>query len=1056
MSKVCRLTGIAALLLVFAGIGGPRARADLDIREGTYGGNTYTLALEESGDNGHLIVLIPAIDRLLGQDAFADNRIVTAHTDLANLGYVVAALDATRYPALNLEERPAELRDFALQIKQTLGLGGDIFLAGAPGTGTLVHLMMDRYPGDFAGGVAVGGITDIADQLEFLRYQLMERTFTFEETGTVIESIQALQQALAGPVVDRATGTPNPRLLTHSPASSLSNIQDVQIIIHGDADLERPVFHHWRYLDAMVAGGKKTKMINFAVPNGGQFAPGVDVEGYYGDMILECIIWAQEGTPPQYEPGKTYGTRAISDERVPSAGDPGNIDMMSGAPIPASLDLQARAGHGSRLGGWNNTVRLRNLDLEDDLEILFGDSEGFVHIMKFQDGTLHETWRSDDLGMMTYAVDATPQGSSAADQILVGNFAGEIWKITGSEQYVTEQVYIDPLGQPILDLEIARIGAHPEPVALVRTFDGYVLALELSSFTIVARSPFLGPTIGLGMDVSDQNGDGLAEIVVGVADSSVLLLDTNDLSVRHSSGPLGVFPFEVNFTNVFGQAMQEVIVAGGTDPTRRDNTGVNVILSPQLGEIKRTRQLAGYDAFAAKDLDGESTDDLLLGCPGRLMAVDLPTKSVRSWSHPAAERITGLAHDDLDGDGSIEIVVTTDEGSIHVVDHDSMQTIVGIAGITGAYGTILTQVTGDASVNEVLLGRRPSGLFALEGAHLSIAATFPTPNHWAHTLDIGDIDRNAKREWIFGTGNGIAERTSDLDGFIYSMRNDGSISWTTRNPEEEADNVDGSLWGLSVADFDFDSTPEIIVANDVTPSLQQPGMPLGLSRVRIYDGQSEALEAELEIEGHDLHSLATGDVTGDGQLDIVVGDRRGYIHVLSSAEPHSTLGKIYQSSDLGTSIVGLEVVDLDGILPLEVLCGNEEGVVRVLRWDGKDLVTIAQTDKLGSHTWGFTTGNLIGDRTAEIVAGNANGDLYIFDAGLQFIVSYPGLGAFVGAYGSMHIGNVDSDLARELVVSSSGYVYVFELSNPLTSGNGNQPQVGGDPTGWDHGPPPPN
>lgn len=1045
---------VTGLVLLFLFASGTPARASVDVQEGVFESNTYTIALDTATMNGDLVFLIPPLLSPLASDVFADNRIVQSHLGLVAQGYTIASLEGAKYPSLDFDDRPEELRRFVTDVQNRFELGGRVYLAGAPGTGTLVRLMQQQYPGEFSGAVAIGGIGDLSEHLDWLRYALLERYWTFEERAHLLAELHSVQLALRGPAFNRNTNTVNPRLLSKSPSAGAGALEDVQINVHGDSDLVHPQFHHWNYVEAIAAAGKQSETIHFSVPAAGQFAPGNDVEGYWGDLILECATWASTGEPPQYAAGESYGPRHISAERVPDIAHVRQIDSTNTVTGPLELTLSGRVGNGSHLGGWNDTLRIANLDGAGEPEFVFGDAEGFVHIYRMRrDGRVAEIWRSPDLGELAFALDVGLLGESGEMSILVGNYAGQLWRIRGTEPYHAELVWTDPRNEPILDVFIADLPMSDDPVVLYRTFDGYVIALDGVDFQRIARSPYLGPTYGLGMAVDDLDDDGTDEIAVGLADGRVVMLSSQTLVVRSSSLPLGFSPSSVWFANVFGQPVREVLATGSSDPTRSKQKPTTSLLDSQLREVKRTRQFTRYQGYEAIDREGEGVDDLILGCEGSLTVIDFPSKQVEQWNHPSAnEGINAIATGDLDRDGNLEIVVLGADGSIDIVDLATLQTRSHLPGIAGGYAMEI--ITNDATAaREIVVPKRPDGLVLIDTGSIGITNEISSPEYWLHALQIADVDRDGKQEWIAGTGAGASKSAESLEGFLLALRPDGAVDWTSIDESLPLDGVSGSMWGLAVEDIRNDVEPEIIVGTNVTPDHARPGSPLGHATLQVFDGSLRQRVQTLEIEAHDLFAIEAGDVTDDGNREVVVGDRRGYVHLVAPAGEGGELEVIYTSPDLGGAIVGMELVDLDGQAPLEILVGNDEGRIVVLRWTDSQLTVTQTSPNLGSHVYGIASANLVGDARPEILAGNANGDFFVLDSNLSTIFVEKGLGAFIGAYDAFEVNDVDRDLIPEIIVGSSGYVYVFEILNLFRAGGGLPGQGGSRPTGYDHAPP---
>jgi len=1044
-----------AFLLAVTLLAPAAARAEVEVVEGNFGGATYTLARDSEFHGADALLLIPAPAGLHAADDQADNRIVTGSLDLVSEGLTLFALDATRNPGFRIVERTQELRDFAQAMLDLEQIDGDLFVAGETGTGTLVHLLLEKFPTEFAGGVADSGVGHLNDQFDYLAYDLVVRHFTFQSLDETLEQLLLLQDALGGPLRDRRTRAPNPRLLSHSPVFGADAIEAREILLHGDSDERIPVFHHHRFTDAMVAAGNKSRILALTVPAGGRLAPGRDAATFYGDLVRELVQWTREGSPPNYEAGAELGPRHTSAERRPRPADLRSVEQMSAAPSVVSIRLEGRIGQGSHLAGWNDGLRVADLDGDGASEILVGDAEGFVHCFEWNGAAIVERWRSSDLGSLTFAIAPGAVTEGADPRLYVANYAGEIHRIEPTDPDGAFRVFTDALEMPIVDLAVARLGMADNPVLLYRSFDGFLVAVDPDALVEIGRSPYLGPTPGTGMDRVDLDGDGTDEIVVGNGGGEVLLLSGTDLSIVARSDPIGFYPHRVHFAEVTGASPREIVVSGTTDGSREGGSAVHVVLDLQLAEKRRTTRLGPYRGFEA--CYGAGHRQLLLGTKGEIVVAQLGQGgSIRRWTHPHPdERVTGIACGDLAGDGSSLLAVATAEGSLTVVDRASLETLGHLPGLAGGYGLALSELDRDRSFPEILVGRRPAGVAAVHAPSRSIVSQSATPEHWNHALRGGDVDGDGRIEIVTGSGEGVAEKAEDLDGFVSALKFDLTPEWTTENPEAVLDGVDGSIFGLDLADFDFDGRPEVVIGTDASPDHELPGSPVGFGRVRLLSGASGETLVSAEIEGHDFYGLSTGDVTGDGLMDVVVGDRRGFLHILTPADPHQSLERIFVSDDLGSRLVGIEIVELDGVLPPEILVGNEEGLIRALRWDGSALAPVHEVTGLGSHAFGFFAADLGGAAGPEILSGNANGDLYVFDAGLELLASLHGLGAFPVAYGAALLADVDGDGFRELAVGSSGYLYLFELRNAFDSGPGTLPPGSKDPTGLDHAPPPP-
>ena len=142
-----------------------------------------------------------------------------------------------------------------------------------------------------------------------------------------------------------------------------------------------------------------------------------------------------------------------------------------------------------------------------------------------------------------------------------------------------------------------------------------------------------------------------------------------------------------------------------------------------------------------------------------------------------------------------------------------------------------------------------------------------------------------------------------------------------------------------------------------------------------------------------LDSIVAADIDSDGEDELVVGNAQGYLHVL---DWNATLGKYssqLQSVDLGTTVKGLIVDQLDGDDALEIVYGyKSSGGAKVRILDGKELRSednwssgLAWSNGYNPtdaemEPYGLAAGDLDGDGKTELAMGADLGHLWVVDA----------------------------------------------------------------------------
>lgn len=248
-------------------------------------------------------------------------------------------------------------------------------------------------------------------------------------------------------------------------------------------------------------------------------------------------------------------------------------------------------------------------------------------------------------------------------------------------------------------------------------------------------------------------------------------------------------------------------------------------------------------------------------------------------------------------------------------------------------------------------------------------------------------------------------------------------------------------------DFDGDGQPEIMASELEMPrSVRQ--------QLAAYDAQTGEAEWRHNQSLPDIRAIALADVDRDGQQEFVLAppslDTLSLGTVLYRFDS-TTLTREYKSAprwlDLnvfwtnGVGALALADIRGDGGLSYIVGSGNYKDTLRETA-----TVTVADADSMaiqysvefyqGARVSALATGDVDGDGALEIVAGmhglttGGTGSLvYILDAASgriewQSVSSV----AYFTKTDSIHIGNVDSDPAPEIVVSG-GRIRVYDVVN---------------------------
>ena len=90
-----------------------------------------------------------------------------------------------------------------------------------------------------------------------------------------------------------------------------------------------------------------------------------------------------------------------------------------------------------------------------------------------------------------------------------------------------------------------------------------------------------------------------------------------------------------------------------------------------------------------------------------------------------------------------------------------------------------------------------------------------------------------------------------------------------------------------------------------------------------------------------------------------------------------------------------------------------------------------------SSVWGVRSGDFDNDGFAELIYGTSGGELFIYDGETEdFEAKTSALSGKTGHYGGIAIGNTNNEGPMEMVVGSTGYMWLF-----TTEGETNKPDL---------------
>lgn len=449
------------------------------------------------------------------------------------------------------------------------------------------------------------------------------------------------------------------------------------------------------------------------------------------------------------------------------------------------------------------------------------------------------------------------------------------------------------------------------------TRDSYLRAGDVISIRGIAHcADLLQYSLDVGFGIAPQEWTQILSSTLGVVSGTLAMWDTGELAQA------GVYTLR--------------LTVEGREYREEDRVAVVLDPSYHAGWPRTVANRLSNESLAVGDLNGDGEMEVVAaegmrncggaldpgqssfplgggrcGAYGMLLYVwNSEGELLPGWPRmPGSDnRLTSPALADLDGDGLLEIVVGSIDGSVYVYRYDGTE-LPGWPRRTAGqiYGTpACADLDGDGSP-EVVACDAKGQIFAWHGDG-SLALGWPQGAGGAVDAPplLADLDGDGRTEVI----------VASTSGRVAAWHGDGSPypGW----PVEAG----GSFLAAPVAgDLDHDGCPEVVALSDsaahVWRASGEPlaGWPLG------------------NIPGSSGSSPALADLDGDGRLEIIVAGRDGGVYVW-----HHTGQRLAGWEDtrlqasLSSPIVG--DIDADGHPEVVVVSGDDNREIYVLDSDG--------------------------------------------------------------------------------------------------------------------------